>query len=167
MSYNDIDVKVNRGIVTLSGHAESLLARERATRLTETVRGVRSVVNTVVVEPAVPVPDSEVSTDAEIERNVRSVMRMDPYILNDASIRIASRHGSKPIRPDNPAGNRPCLSVVDINGPSSRRPRGAPIFPPVSAARPPLLPPLFAADQTIAPDVLRPRGAEWHSIWHR
>lgn len=44
-----IDVLTNEGIVRLSGHVNNLLAKERAERIAETVRGVRSVVNTIEV----------------------------------------------------------------------------------------------------------------------
>lgn len=63
VNYDDIDVTVAKGIVTLDGEAESLLARERSARLAETVRGVRSVVNTVEVAPIEAVNDFKLYQD--------------------------------------------------------------------------------------------------------
>jgi len=48
-----IKVSTDHGIVTLSGRVSNLLARERATRIAETVRGVRSVINRIEVKPRV------------------------------------------------------------------------------------------------------------------
>jgi osmotically-inducible protein OsmY/outer membrane protein OmpA-like peptidoglycan-associated protein len=44
-----IDAKVHQGIATLSGTADHLLASERAVKLAQTLRGVRGVVNTIVL----------------------------------------------------------------------------------------------------------------------
>ncbi len=44
---NQVDVKTHEGIVTLSGTAGHLIARDRAVKLAETIRGVRGVVNTI------------------------------------------------------------------------------------------------------------------------
>ncbi len=46
---NRIDVSTYEGIVTLSGTVNNLLARDRAVRLVESMRGVRSVVNNIEV----------------------------------------------------------------------------------------------------------------------
>ncbi len=46
-----IDVRTDKGIVTLTGTVNNLLASERATRIAETVRGVRSVINRINVNP--------------------------------------------------------------------------------------------------------------------
>lgn len=52
---NDITVDTNAGVVTLTGTVDNITARKRAERLAGTVRGVRSVVDLIVVEPAVSV----------------------------------------------------------------------------------------------------------------
>ncbi len=44
-----IDVSTDDGVVTLSGTVDNVLAKDRATRVAETVKGVRAVVNTVTV----------------------------------------------------------------------------------------------------------------------
>ncbi len=69
---NNIDVKVIDGVVTLSGSVPNLLASERAARLARTVRGTRSVVNTIDVSPA------KQRTDAEIADDIRDALLYDP-----------------------------------------------------------------------------------------
>ena len=59
-----IDVEVKDGIVTLSGSVANLLIRDRAGDLAETIRGVRSVVNTIMVNP-VKRPDDAIAKDAK------------------------------------------------------------------------------------------------------
>lgn len=49
--FNNIDISTERGIVTLTGAVTNLLARERATRIAETVRGVRAVIDRIEVDP--------------------------------------------------------------------------------------------------------------------
>jgi osmotically-inducible protein OsmY len=44
-----LDIWVEKGIVTLSGSTSSLIAKERAVQVTETVRGVRSIIDKIVV----------------------------------------------------------------------------------------------------------------------
>ena len=50
---DDINVSTDKGIVTISGNVSSLLAKERATMVAETLRGVRSVINLIKVQPRV------------------------------------------------------------------------------------------------------------------
>jgi osmotically-inducible protein OsmY len=52
--FSAIDVSTTEGVVTLTGVVSHLLAKERATRIAETVRGVRSVVNRIDVKPVMP-----------------------------------------------------------------------------------------------------------------
>jgi osmotically-inducible protein OsmY len=62
--------KTTAGIVTLAGTVNSLLAKERAVKIAQTLRGVRGVVNTIKLEmPSVP--------DAELQKNVVSALRFD------------------------------------------------------------------------------------------
>jgi osmotically-inducible protein OsmY len=49
--YNDIDVGTSSGVVTLQGYVDNILAKERARRIAETVKGVRAVVNQIKVVP--------------------------------------------------------------------------------------------------------------------
>ena len=60
-----IDVQVKDGIVTLSGSVANLLIRDRAGELAETIRGVRSVVNTIMINP-VKRPDDAIAKDAKL-----------------------------------------------------------------------------------------------------
>jgi osmotically-inducible protein OsmY len=67
--FNTVDVSTERGIVSLTGEVNNLLARERATRIAESLRGVRAVVNRIAVEPVVDWTSTQLSdmvTDALI-----------------------------------------------------------------------------------------------------
>jgi osmotically-inducible protein OsmY len=68
---NDIDVRTEDGIVHLIGIVDNLRAKERAERIAETVRGVRSVSNRIRVVPIPP------RTDWEIEKDVEAGLRQD------------------------------------------------------------------------------------------
>jgi osmotically-inducible protein OsmY len=61
-----IDIATQDGIVTLSGRVDNLQAKRRATRITETVKGVRAVINTIEVQPIVPRTDKELRDDIEM-----------------------------------------------------------------------------------------------------
>ncbi len=58
-----IDVSSMDNVVTLSGSVGNLLAKERATSIAKTVKGVRSVVNRIGVEPVTIKSDSAVQAD--------------------------------------------------------------------------------------------------------
>jgi osmotically-inducible protein OsmY len=60
-----IDVNTVGGIVTLTGEVNNILAKERATRVAETVRGVRAVVNRIEMSPAALRPDDQIQEDVE------------------------------------------------------------------------------------------------------
>lgn len=62
--HNDLDVRVLDGVVTLEGTVDNLVAEQRALRLAEAVRGVRSVIDRVAVAPVVR-PDSALTRDVE------------------------------------------------------------------------------------------------------
>jgi len=67
---NQIFATTKDGIVTLAGTADHLIAKERAVKLAQTLRGVRGVVNTITLDiPAVP--------DAELQSQVQSALRYD------------------------------------------------------------------------------------------
>lgn len=70
--FDQVDATVNDGVVRLTGSANNILAKRRATRLAETVRGVRSVVNNIQVKPATDRPN------AEIENDIESAWLLDP-----------------------------------------------------------------------------------------
>jgi osmotically-inducible protein OsmY len=58
-----LTVAVNNGIVQLTGNVDNALSKDRATRISEAVRGVRSVDNRLVVSP-------EKRPDTDVERDV-------------------------------------------------------------------------------------------------
>ncbi|OON69966.1 BON domain-containing protein [Hymenobacter sp. CRA2] len=60
-----VDVSTAQGIVTLSGYADHLLARERAEEIAQAVRGVRGVINTIDVRAWVDLPDVTLRRDVE------------------------------------------------------------------------------------------------------
>lgn len=68
---DDLDVTVTDGVATLRGTVNNILAKERAVLLTETVSGVRSVVDLIEVRPTS-------RTDAAIENDVERALLEDP-----------------------------------------------------------------------------------------
>lgn len=68
---NRIDLTVSDGIVTLEGEVRSILAKERAARIATVVRGVRSVIDRMTVEP------SGVA-DGKLAERVRDALLLDP-----------------------------------------------------------------------------------------
>ncbi|MBD3237977.1 MAG: BON domain-containing protein [Candidatus Eisenbacteria bacterium] len=62
---NDIDVRTHDGIATLTGSVHHLLAKRRAGRIAETIKGVRAVVNRIEVDPPWSRMDWEIESDAE------------------------------------------------------------------------------------------------------
>ena len=70
-----IDVSTHAGIVQLSGITDNLLARERAEEITMAVRGVRGVVNELLIStPDVP--------DAELNTHLATALAHDPATTN-------------------------------------------------------------------------------------
>ena len=67
-----IDVSTIDGIVTLEGTVDNLLAKERAARIAKIVKGVRSVINKIKVEP----PDDR--TARQIRLDVERALVSDP-----------------------------------------------------------------------------------------
>jgi osmotically-inducible protein OsmY len=59
-----IDVSTADGVVTLSGSVDNVLAEDRAVKIAGTVKGVRSVIDKLIVA-ALPRPDSELKGDVE------------------------------------------------------------------------------------------------------
>ncbi len=63
VSITKIDVSTENGVVTLTGAVNNILAKKRAERLAETIKGVRAVVNSVIVVPSVTRSDMEIRDD--------------------------------------------------------------------------------------------------------
>ena len=68
---DDVDVSTSQGIVTLSGPVNNLLAKERAVRIAESIRGVRGVIDRISVTPAS-------RPDADIRKDIQAALRQDP-----------------------------------------------------------------------------------------
>jgi osmotically-inducible protein OsmY len=66
-----VDVEVHDGIVTLAGSVDNLLTKERSPKVARTVKGVRSVVNRLVIRP-------ELRSDEAIEKDIAWEMFYDP-----------------------------------------------------------------------------------------
>lgn len=65
VAVDEIEITTRNGAVTLTGEVEHLLARERATRLAELVKGVREVDNRLRVAPGTERADDSVRLDIE------------------------------------------------------------------------------------------------------
>ena len=70
-----IDIKTQQGIVTLTGTVTSLRARDRAVRVAQTVKGVRSVVDRIEVDPPT-------RSDEEVRQDVIDALFLDPATDN-------------------------------------------------------------------------------------
>ncbi|HSF08188.1 MAG TPA: BON domain-containing protein [Nitrospirales bacterium] len=80
---NLIDVVSEKGIVTLLGEVDNILAKERAAALTGTIKGVRSVINQILVNP------SSRHEDQEIEDQVKSALLENPATeLYDMNVHV-------------------------------------------------------------------------------
>jgi osmotically-inducible protein OsmY len=62
VSPNDVDVATSQGIVTLSGSVNDLLAKDRAVKIAESIRGVLGVIDRTTVTP-VSRPDEDIRKD--------------------------------------------------------------------------------------------------------
>lgn len=81
---NNIKVSTHAGVVTLKGETANLLTRERATRLAENVKGVRSVINNLNVASTRP--------DNEIEMDVDNALSTDPA-TEDMEVNATVKNG--------------------------------------------------------------------------
>jgi len=78
----DVDIKVNDGIVMLSGTVTNLLRKIQVRQIAESIRGVRSVVDTVAVKPVI-------RENEAIARDVRnSLSQLSPDRGLDASVSV-------------------------------------------------------------------------------
>jgi osmotically-inducible protein OsmY len=68
---NYIDINTVNGIVTLGGTVPNILAKDRAAIIAESIKGVRAVVNNLMVKPVA-------RSDEEIRRDLESAFRSDP-----------------------------------------------------------------------------------------
>lgn len=77
-----IDITTSDGIVKLSGTVSNILAKERAARISETVRGVRAVINEIQVEPLLNRTDSEIAE--EVDRALVSDPAADSWQISES-----------------------------------------------------------------------------------
>jgi osmotically-inducible protein OsmY len=68
---SDVDVSTSQGIVTLSGSVNNLLAKERAVKMAESIRGVRGVIDRTAVTPVS-------RSDADTRKDIQAALRLDP-----------------------------------------------------------------------------------------
>jgi osmotically-inducible protein OsmY len=68
---DDMDVSTSQGIVMLSGSQNNILAKERAVKIAESIRGVRGVIDRIAVTPVR-------RSDADIRRDIQAALRQDP-----------------------------------------------------------------------------------------
>lgn len=66
-----IDINAQEGIITLTGSVNDLISYDKAVEVAEAVKGVRSVVNELEVQPAV-------RPDAELRQDIAAALRADP-----------------------------------------------------------------------------------------
>ncbi|MEJ2054177.1 MAG: BON domain-containing protein [Calditrichaceae bacterium] len=62
---NKIKVNTQNGIVTLAGTVNNMLAKDRAVKIVESIKGVRSIVNRIDVEPLIKRSDDDIKTEVE------------------------------------------------------------------------------------------------------
>lgn len=86
LSFN-IDVATNDGIVTLSGKVDNILAKQRAGRIAETVKGVKGVVNNIRVSP------SEIPSDAKLAERVEQALLRGPA-TDSYEVEVEARNGA-------------------------------------------------------------------------
>jgi osmotically-inducible protein OsmY len=72
---NDVDVNTTHGIVTLSGSVSDLLAKKRAVRIAESIRGVRAVIDQITVTPVS-------RPDPDIQKDIVAALHEDPATEN-------------------------------------------------------------------------------------
>lgn len=72
VNINKIDISVSDGIVELTGSVDNIMAKERATKIAELVKGVRSVSNRIEVRPPSDL------TDGDIKYGVETALFQDP-----------------------------------------------------------------------------------------
>ena len=68
---NDVDVSTSQGIVTLSGSVDNLLAKGRAVKIAEGIRGVLGVINRISVTPVS-------RPDADLRKDILAALLQDP-----------------------------------------------------------------------------------------
>jgi len=68
---DDVDVNTSQGIVTVSGSVDNLLAKRRAVKIAESIRGVLGVIDRIIVTPVSP-------PDEDIRKDILAALLQDP-----------------------------------------------------------------------------------------
>lgn len=68
---DDVDVSTSQGIVTLSGSVDNILAKERAVKIAESIRGVRGVIDQTTVTPVS-------RSDEDVRKDILAALMQDP-----------------------------------------------------------------------------------------
>lgn len=76
-----VDIKTAKGIVILSGTLSNVLAKEKAVRIAETIKGVRAVVDRIQVSPSQPY------SDRAIQDNIYSALKVN-LVTKDETINV-------------------------------------------------------------------------------
>ena len=94
---NDVDVSTSQGIVTLSGSVANLLAKERAVKIAESLRGVRGVIDRITVTP-VSRPDADIRKDilTALTQDPATESYQVPVSVQDAVVTLTGSVGSYP-----------------------------------------------------------------------
>lgn len=87
-----IDIESNSGIVTLSGSVNNILAKDRAVKIAQTIKGVRGVIDKITV-------DAPERQDMSLEKDIVEALIVDPAtdsyeILVDADDGIVTLEGN-------------------------------------------------------------------------
>ena len=84
---HSIDIETRDGIVMLSGRVKTLLAKDRAAKLVESVRGVQAVINRIQVVPSPNVDDEE------LRERVQEALAKDPA-TESYEVQVSSYQGA-------------------------------------------------------------------------
>lgn len=83
--FDSIDVKTDRGVVTLTGSASGLRAKDRAAAVAGATRGVRAVIDRIAI-------DDSGRTDAQVRADVETAIANDPA-ADAYEVEVAARGG--------------------------------------------------------------------------
>ncbi|MCB1119945.1 MAG: BON domain-containing protein [Verrucomicrobiae bacterium] len=90
---SDVDMRVKDGIVYLDGIVPNLLARNRAIRIAETVKGVRSVINNLEVQRVDGLSANELRRDVEIAFSLDPVVERYEITVETEDMGLVSLKG--------------------------------------------------------------------------
>jgi len=83
---NSIDIELDKGVVSLTGVVPHLRAKERATLMAETTKGVQSIVNRIRVVT------SDERSDRDVKADVQEALQEDP-VTDSLDIAVTAQNG--------------------------------------------------------------------------